>query len=384
MKFKILILLLIVPISGYSQQTNSSIIPSSWIGKIKLGDTNPELVFNIFKDSIGQLAGNLGIPSKGIQGIPLDKAMITKDSIVLSISAVQASYKGVFNEDRKMIKGTWQQGPNKFPLVLIPLTREIDYINFKREIPSSLSLEFTSEHFVFYSKKQDAEVLEALSKVLESNYIRITSNMRTRFDSKIYVLIYPDLKAFHIALNYPDAPDWVVGAAGKDELKMVSPLNPGSVHSYPSLMKAIVHEFTHTVVLNFRKQGLVGLPNWLNEGYAYYEAGQLTENEYKTIHSNQLKNKIPSWDELKNANPFQFGDMGGYGISATIIDFLVESYGLDNLKQYITEPESVEKIYKMSEKDLEHLWREYLKNWKAPSDPKSYQNFTYFYTVSKT
>ncbi len=362
MKFQILIFLLLIdPISGFSQQINGSIIPSSWTGKIIMGDTNPELVFDIFKDSIGQLAGNLGIPGKGIQGIPMDKVMITQDSIILNIAAAQASYKGVFNEDRKMIKGTLQEGPNKYPLVLMPLTREIDYTNCRREIPSSLSLEFKSEHFEFYSKKQDAEVLDALSKVLERNYIRITSNMRTSFNLKIYVFIYPDLKAFHSAINYPNAPDWVVGAASKNELKMVSPLNPGSVHSYQSLMKAIVHELTHTVVLNLRKQGIVGLPNWLNEGYAYYEAGQLTENERETIHANLLKYVLPSWVELKNANTFQFGDMGGYGISATIIEFLAESYGLDKLKQYIIDPESVEKIYNMSEKNLELMWMEYLK-----------------------
>ena len=35
----------------FNQQTNNSIIPSSWIGKINMGDSNPELVFNIFLDS---------------------------------------------------------------------------------------------------------------------------------------------------------------------------------------------------------------------------------------------------------------------------------------------------------------------------------------------
>ena len=47
--------------------------------------------------------------------------------------------------------------------------------------------------------------------------------MQTSFNSKIDVYIYPDLKTFHSAVNYPDAPDWVVGAASKNELKMVSP-----------------------------------------------------------------------------------------------------------------------------------------------------------------
>lgn len=364
MKFKILVLLFCTfSISGYSQQTNNSIIPSSWIGKIKMGDANPELVFNIFLDSLGQQAGNLGIPSKGIQGIALDKVLFKQDSIILEISAAQASYKGVLDNDRKVINGIWKEGQNTFPLVLTPLTKEIDYLNFKRENTSSLNIEFMSENFDFYSKKQDIEILEDLSKVLENHYSRMIKDMQTSFDSKIDVFIYPDTKAFHRAINFSDAPDWVVGAASKNELKMVSPLNPGSAHSYESLMKAIVHELAHTVVLNFRKQGLVGLPNWLNEGFAYYEANQLTEAERKIIYSNLIKNSIPSWNELKKANTSEFGDMGGYGISATIIEFLVESNGLERLKQYIIEPKNVEKIYKISEKDLELMWLKYLKTF---------------------
>lgn len=362
MKFKILVLLFcIFSISGYSQQTNNSIIPSSWIGKIKMGDANPELVFNIFLDSLGQQAGNLGIPSRGIQGIALDKVFFNQDSIIVEISTAQASYKGVFDDDGKLITGSWKEGQNTFPLVLTPLVTEIDYSNFKRENTSSLDLKFNSEHFDFYSKKQDEKVLDDLSKVLESNYLRICNNMQTSFDSKIDVFIYPNTKAFHIAIDYPDAPDWVVGAAGKNELKMVSPLNPGSVHSYESLMKAIVHELAHSIVLNFRKQGLVGLPNWLNEGFAYYEANQLTEADRKKVHSSLLKNTIPSWNELKNSNTFEFGEMGGYGISATIVEFLIETNGYEKLKQYIVEPKNVENIYKISEKDLELMWLKYLR-----------------------
>lgn len=293
-----------------------------------MGDANPDLVFYLYKDSLGQAVGHLGIPSKGFQEIPFDKVLITKDSINLQISAAQASYIGVLNENKKVVKGIWKEGENTFPLVLTPLTTEIDYTNSKIVNSSSLNLELTSENFNYYSKKEDSKVLKELSTILESNYLRITKNMSTSFNSKIDVLIYPDLKTFHNAINYPDAPDWVVGAASKNELKMVSPLNPGSEHSYESLMKAIVHELAHTVVLNFRKQGLVGLPNWLNEGYAYYEAGQRTENEFHTIQSNLLNKEIPSWQELRDANTSQFGDIGGYGISATIIEFLIESYGI--------------------------------------------------------
>lgn len=365
MKFKMLLLSMIL-ISGCQKEKNTSLLPSSWIGKIKMGDATPELVFNIFKDSLGNTAGGLGIPSKGIKDIPLDNIEIKQDSIILEISIAQASFKGIFIENKKSIKGIWKEGLNTFPLILMPLNKVIDYDNFKKENTSSLDLKFKSEHFNFYSKKNDIQVLESLSTILENNYLRITKDMQTHFKSKVDVFIYPDLKSFHNAINYPEAPDWVVGAASKSELKMVSPLNPGSAHSYESLMKAIVHELAHTVVLNYRKQGLAGIPNWLNEGYAYYTADQLTEDERKVISSNLLKNKTPTWDELERASNFEFGDMGGYRISATIIEFLIKSYGLDKLKQFINTPNNVNQIYGMPKKDLEILWLEFL-NKKANS-----------------
>jgi len=186
--------------------------------------------------------------------------------------------------------------------------------------------------------------------------------LSTDFKEKIKVYIHPDLKSFHRAINYPEAPDWVVGAAGKNELKMVSPLNPGSVHSYESLMQAIVHEFAHTVVLNIREHGAVGLPNWLNEGFAYYEANQLSTAQRQTVQASILQKTIPAWQEIKEANTVQFGEMGGYEISATIVEFLVQTYGYDKLKQFIVNPDSPDKIYGRRVVELEKMWIDYLKD----------------------
>jgi len=48
---------------NYNSETglisNRKLIPSSWIGTIKMGDKNPDLGFNLFADSSGVLAGNL-------------------------------------------------------------------------------------------------------------------------------------------------------------------------------------------------------------------------------------------------------------------------------------------------------------------------------------
>jgi len=360
MKLPISILLFCTSLLAYSQQ-DSLMLPASWMGTIKMGNSNPALVFTIEQDSLGQPSGTLGLPSKGIQGVPLSTVAFTKDSVFFEIAAAQADYKGLFNKNRTRIQGIWTEGNNTYPLILKPLTTDIDYSSFKKENASSFPLQLTSAHFNLYSEKDDAQVLEALSNVLESNYQRITTNMQTRFDSKIKVFIYPNLTSFHTAINYKNAPDWVVGAAGKNELKMVSPLHPGPEHSYKSLMKAIVHELAHTVVLNLRKQGAVGIPKWLHEGYAYYEANQLTEAERKQIYSNVTTSTLPSWKQLAEATTAQFGDMGGYGLSATIVAFLINTYGIEKLHQLMLQPKSVEKIYTLPNKELEIAWLEYLK-----------------------
>jgi hypothetical protein len=57
--------------------------------------------------------------------------------------------------------------------------------------------------------------------------------------------------------------------------------------------------------------------------------------------------------------------MNGYPISAIIIEFLVKSYGIDSLKQFINNPDNIENIYKMSKEDLEVLWLKDLKQIKT-------------------
>lgn len=350
-----LLLLLMTLLTGCQKESTGSLFPSSWIGTIKMGDATPELAFYIYSDSLGQAAGHLGIPSKGIKKLPLEKVNITKDSVHLQLSA-QANFKGALGEKNGHIDGIWQEGQTRYALMLSPLLKEIDYATSKKANTTSLSLEFESSHFNFYSKKEDAVVLADISKALEENFMRITADMQTGFESKIDVLIYPNVNAFHTAINYPDASEWVVGAASTNELKMVSPLHPGSEHSYESLMKSIVHELTHTIVLNFREQGLAGLPNWLNEGYAYYEAKQLDVTQRQKIYANLKNNTLPAWRALEKASTIEFGDLGGYVIATTIIEFLVDTYGLDALKQFIIAPEKVEEIYKLSKDELEILW----------------------------
>lgn len=230
----------------------------------------------------------------------------------------------------------------------------------------SLSLAKESQHFNFYSTKGDIKVLDSLAIILENNYARITSRLGIKMEKKINVKVYPDLKTFHIAIHYPDSPDWVVGSCNGDELMMVSPLNPGSIHTYASLMQVIVHEFVHMAVSYARgDKDDTGMSRWLNEGYAQYEAGQVNEKVRKNVELSVTANAPPTWSQLDSLSMMEFGNMNGYGLSVTIVEFLVNTYGIDKLVLLIKAPENFENIYGLPETTLEKQWIQYLKHEKV-------------------
>lgn len=225
----------------------------------------------------------------------------------------------------------------------------------------SLNLHKESHHFAYYSTRADRAVLDSLEVILEANYSRITDRLGIQIGKKTKVKVYPDIKSFHAAINYPEAPDWVVGSCIDDELLMVSPLNPGSIHTYQSLMQVIVHEFVHIAVYYARlEKESSSLPLWLNEGYAQYEAGQINDVIRRSVKSSLKNNALPTWAQLETASAMNFGQMNGYGLSVAIVEFLVVTYGIDKLVLLIKKPENIEIIYGVPKNILEKQWIDYL------------------------
>jgi hypothetical protein len=338
----------------------------NWMGSIEMGGANFRLVFHINISEVRTLIGTVDSPDKGVKGIPLSRVYVDGDSLEFAISAASASYVGRFSNEKTKIKGIWKEGETVFPLIL---NRTIDTIESKtihdyaKENAINLVLQKTSEHFDIYSCNPDQKVLDDVVKVLEENYDRITIRLQTKFTEKIRVFVYPNTKTFHSAMYMTYAPDWFVGAAGINELKMVSPLNPGSAHTYASLMQAIVHELVHAAVLNVRgERGLVGLPKWLNEGYAFYEAHQMTDEMRRIVKIHAMDKTIPTFVQLDIASSVEFGNMNGYAFSTTIIEFLVNTYGFQKLLKLIREPENIDTIYGLSKEDLEKQWVQYIKS----------------------
>lgn len=213
-----------------------------------------------------------------------------------------------------------------------------------------------TNHFRFYSKKQDKDCLKDLANALEENYERITNSLKTFLDKKVDVYIYSDLSTYHKAINQPDAPNWVVGNSVPDSntIQMVNPSNADG-RSYSYFMKVIVHEFTHVVEHNLNTEN--NIPIWINEGVAMYEAKQ-AEGTEQVLANAKSANKFPTLKDLET-DSYTFGNNNGYQFSYSIIDYIVKNYGYDKLIALIKTPSEFEKTLDLSKEDFEKKWIDY-------------------------
>jgi hypothetical protein len=214
-----------------------------------------------------------------------------------------------------------------------------------------LKLHKDTEHFFFYCTEQDVSCLNELSQKLEENHQRICDDLEYDFKGKIKVEIFPDIQAFHNAIGRPNSPDWSVGSVYNGEIHMTSPLSPGPVHTYNSLLKVIVHEFTHVVVNNIKS----GVPRWLNDGLAAFEADQLDINRRNFLIRKIKANQIPKIKDLE-IDSVSFGEIGGYQWSYTIIEFVVKNYGWKKVREWIRNYGIIKSTFKISEDEFHKKW----------------------------
>lgn len=221
----------------------------------------------------------------------------------------------------------------------------------KNEDNLSLELNMETEHFVFYCREQDKKCLDDLSNTLESNYDRITKDLKCKASNKITVEIYKDIDEVGRVTGLSCA-----GTAKNGKIQIASPYGAGIPDS---LMKIIiVHEFTH-IVVSYINRSLYLYP-WLSEGIAEYEAdgppaADIRENMVSRMVSG---GDIPTIDDL---NTFIYKSDDLYACSYTIIEFIVKKYGYDKLIKLIKSPSEIKDIAGVTEDELYADWTDFLK-----------------------
>jgi hypothetical protein len=211
-----------------------------------------------------------------------------------------------------------------------------------------------TKHFRFIYSAIDTASIEAIASNLEDNYSRIITELEVRQQPKVEVTIYPSIRAYHLAINNPNAPDYEVGSAmGKEAFRIVSPNNPGPVWNYEFMMKAFIHEFTHCVHytildgLNTKELAIVSENDsqgtWLFEALACYEAGQyFPPSKFKYL----TQGNYPTLAELSESGKV-------YDIGYVMIDYIKTSWGTKDLNQLIRTNGNIQANLGISEAEFE-------------------------------
>lgn len=210
-------------------------------------------------------------------------------------------------------------------------------------------LQKETEHFLLYCEEIDLPAADEVARVLEEHYKIVTTHFQTEPASKFNVMIYPDLVSYHKAIGKRNAPDWVVGnASEKDRFQMVSPNNPGPVHSREAILKVAVHEFTHTVIMTINEQ----MPGYLNEGTAAYEAGQ-SEGVAALVQNGSF----PTVKQLSQMG----ADEGLYQFGYAFVQYIVAEYGYQKLIDFI-KTANFSAVFGCSEAEFDRNWANFLKD----------------------
>lgn len=93
-------------------------LKGSWAGTLKISNVELRIVFNVVKDSSGELTANLDSPDQGAYGILVDEVIVNGDSIKFIVGVVKGFYAGKIYPDSLKISGIWNQGGMSLPLDL--------------------------------------------------------------------------------------------------------------------------------------------------------------------------------------------------------------------------------------------------------------------------
>lgn len=234
---------------------------------------------------------------------------------------------------------------------LIAVLLVLLYVQFK---PNSFPYTLESEHFTFYYTETDKDSIHQIRDKLEENYDRIVQDLAPPEMPRVKVRMYQDLSAFHKAIDREGAGDWVVGnVTEKDEMKMVSPSNPGSGQSLEYMLKVAVHEFTHVVTFNMTDYPTSYSMGWLYESLACYEAEQFTDPKDVVF----IKGgRLPTFAQLTKTN----GEPAIYGVGFTIIEYIRDTWGMKAVRELVASYGNIPGTLGKTAEEFEKGWQAYV------------------------
>ncbi len=216
-----------------------------------------------------------------------------------------------------------------------------------------LSVKLTTAHFQLLADRTEPSWLQHVADTLESAHPRITSDLHTEAPPQTSVHVWADSvgylreqEALGRTLN-PDSRGWVINY----HLFSIR----ADTGSAAALAECAVHEFAHIVSNSLNARGLSGIPIWLREAVAMYEAGQF----YDPMRFEYMRNGQYPTLEVIDAG-LDAGVVRVWHVGYLLAEYIVKKWGTQGLVLLIRSSGDVSAAFGISVAAFESGWYAFL------------------------
>lgn len=231
----------------------------------------------------------------------------------------------------------------------------------------ALPLYKETNRYIVYCMSSDQKNADIMIEKGEAFIEELSNDFKHTYSKKMNLYIYPDLVSFHKAINSPNAPDWVIGCHGGNISKIVSPSNPGPVHSYESILLSERSGLV-TAYIYDKYSNNDSIPRWLHQGVALYKAGFYSPEKVTLDLTHDIA-KLPSLEQLesikKEDNALTFSKVNGFYVSFSLVEFIIQKWGWESVLNLLENYSNFEKVFGLSKKEFQEQWLEFLRNYPA-------------------
>jgi len=207
-----------------------------------------------------------------------------------------------------------------------------------------------TEHFEAFCLEKDSVATESVLLDLESCFRKYSLDFNYSFslDHKIKLNIYPDIQSFHKKISegkFSMASSAIAKYDVKDNsILLVSPKNPGVIHSEESAMKCgrwCLNEFFLT-----KKYGF--FPEWLCLGLSLYEVKIYSRDLlYQHLLNKNHEIELPPFSQLEESHR-EPQERSFFVARYALAEFLVTKWGMDKALTILDDYSSFEAILGIS------------------------------------
>ncbi len=245
-------------------------------------------------------------------------------------------------------------------------------------VPDFLNLEHNTNHFsLFFAESLNVNTKVDIENKLENNFELVCDFFKVSKNFHTNICIYEDKNKFHLDVYGEPRPSWSTGENVGNTINAVDPNNTLPEHDYNDQLTTILHEFVHRVTYLDGEMR----PFWLSEGIAIYLSNQSIKSSFLYY----LHFFPPKTDILFGNDYGLFQNNGGYIFSSSIIEYIIEFFSIEKLKEILSN--SRKNPFDILMKDKESFindWLKYVYSYKCiiPNFlnlDKSYRHFCFHF-----